>query len=56
MDLSSHQAGLLDFLNPQAHYPIFRVLCDALSIGDIVNLTRTCKQLSGLYRYLLPLL
>lgn len=38
-----------------SHYPIFSCLCDHLSIGDILALSRTCKKLSGIYEYLTPM-
>ena len=37
-----------------SHYPIFSRLCDFLAIGDIVALTRTCRQFANLYQLLLP--
>lgn len=43
----------LSTFNRESHYPIFSALCNCLSIASIVSLTRTCKELSGLYQYLL---
>lgn len=48
----------LTFLNTfdrQSRYPIFVALYDQLPVGDIISLTRTCRQLSTLYQSLLPL-
>ena len=53
---SSSRPDFLSIFNRESHYPIFRTFCECLSIAEIVALTRTCKSLSGLYRYLLPLL
>ena len=47
----------MDFLNLfvwESRYPIFSRLCDFLAIGDIVALTRTCRQFANLYQLLLP--
>ena len=51
----SSQPNFLNVFDSEAHYPIFRTFCGYLSISEIVSLTRTCRKLSGLYRYLLPL-
>ena len=51
---SSSRPKLLSVFDSETHYPIFSSLCGHLSISEIVSLTRTCKKLSGLYRYLLP--
>ena len=48
------QRGFLSTFDRESHYPIFSALCDYLPIASIVSLTRTCKKLSGLYHYLLP--
>ena len=45
----------LSTFNLDSNYPIFKRFCDLLSIAEIVALTRTCKALSNLYRYLLPM-
>ena len=51
---SSSRSKFLSVFDSETHYPVFRILCGCLSISEIVSLTRTCKKLSGLYRYLLP--
>ena len=51
---SSSRPTFLSVFDRVTHYPIFSTLCGCLSIAEIVRLTRTCKQLSGLYRDLLP--
>lgn len=51
----SSQPKFLSVFDSDTHYPIFSTFCGYLSISEIVSLTRTCKKLSGLYRYLLPL-
>ena len=53
---SSSQSKFLSVFDSETHYPIFSTFCGYLSISEIVSLTRTCKKLSGLYRYLLPVL
>lgn len=50
----SSSGGFLRVFDRATHYPIFRSFCSCLSITEIVSLTRTCKSLSGLYRYLRP--
>ena len=45
---------LLDVLNLNSHYPICDRICSLLHIGDLVNLSRTCRMLSSVYRALLP--
>lgn len=45
----------LSTFDRESRYPIFITFCDCLSIADILALTQTCKELSGLYRYLLPI-
>ncbi|KAI4133452.1 MAG: hypothetical protein LQ338_000188 [Usnochroma carphineum] len=45
---------LLSILNPDTHYEAFQSIRPHLSSGSIVSLSRVCKQLSGLYRHLLP--
>ena len=52
---SSSRPEFLSVFDSDTHYPIFSTFCGYLSISEIVSLTRTCKKLSGLYRYLLPL-
>lgn len=47
--------SLLNIFIRESHYPIFSRLCDILPIGDILNLSRTCRQYAGLYEYLIPL-
>lgn len=47
----------LTFLNLfhfDAHFPIVNRICEMLPIADVINLTRTCKQLCGLYKALVP--
>ena len=51
---SSSRPEFLSVFDSETHYPIFSAFCGYLSISEIVSLTRTCKKLSGLYRYLLP--
>ena len=51
---SSSRPKFLSVFDSETHYPIFSAFCGYLSISEIVSLTRTCKKLSGLYRYLLP--
>lgn len=53
---SSSRPNFLSIFNRDTNYPIFRTFCECLSIAEIVSLTRTCKSLSGLYQYLLPML
>lgn len=36
-----------------SQYPIHSLICEYLPIGAIIALTRTCRRLSGLYKYLL---
>ena len=45
----------LSTFDRKSNYPIFRALCDCLSIAEIVSLTQTCKNFSDLYQYLLPI-
>lgn len=51
---STSQPTFLSTFDRESRYPIFNALCDCLSIAEIVFLTQTCKKLSGLYQYLLP--
>ena len=51
---SSSQSKFLSVFDRETHYPVFSSLCGYLSTSEIVSLTRTCKKLSSLYRYLLP--
>ena len=51
---SSSRADFLNVFDRKIHYPIFSAFCGYLSIAEIVSLTRTCKKMSDLYRYLLP--
>ena len=51
---STSQPTFLSTFDRESQYPIFSVLCDCLYIAQIISLTRTCKKLSGLYQYLLP--
>ncbi|KAF2091748.1 hypothetical protein K490DRAFT_61177 [Saccharata proteae CBS 121410] len=44
------QTTILDLLDPKQHYPVYDTLCRHLEIVDIINLTRTCKALSGIYQ------
>lgn len=53
---SSSRPSFLNTFDRETHYPIFRAFCECLSIAEIVSLTRTCKPLSDLYQYLLPML
>ena len=52
---SSSRPEFLSVFDSETYYPIFSTFCGYLSISEIVSLTRTCKKMSGLYRYLLPL-
>lgn len=45
--------GFLDIFNRGSLYPIFRRICDFLSIGEILALQRTCTAWKGLYQYFL---
>ncbi|KAL8763422.1 MAG: hypothetical protein Q9194_007353 [Teloschistes cf. exilis] len=45
---------LLNVLDYDAQYPVCDRICSFLPIGDLINLTRTCRQLSSLYQNLLP--
>lgn len=51
---SSSRPNFLGTFEPESHYPIFSTFCACLSIAEIVSLTRTCKLLSSLYQYLVP--
>lgn len=53
---SASRPNFLDTFNRDTHYPSIRSFCQCLSIAEIVSLTRTCKPLSDLYQYLLPIL
>lgn len=53
--ISTSQPTFLSTFDRESRYPIFRALCAYLSVSQIVSLTRTCKKLSGLYQYLLPI-
>ena len=44
----------LDVFNRDQQYPIFDRLCSILPISDIIALSRTCRNYSNLYRYLVP--
>ena len=54
--VSTPQPTFLSTFDRESRYPIFSTLGDMLSIAEIISLTRTCKKLSDLYRYLLPIL
>lgn len=45
---------LIQLFQIDQYFPVTSGLCDYLSIIDIINLTRTCRSLSGLYQALLP--
>ena len=45
---------LLQILNPNTHYEAFELIRHHLTTQSVIALTRVCRQLSGLYRYLLP--
>ncbi|MCJ1469260.1 hypothetical protein MMC07_007893 [Pseudocyphellaria aurata] len=47
--------SFLDVFHRESRYPIFDRICSFLPIDSIVALTRTCRGLSELYRYLIPL-
>ena len=52
---SSSQCKFLSVFYDKTRYPIINIVSGYLSISGIVSLTRTCKRLSGLYRYLIPI-
>ena len=52
--VSAMAVTFLDIFNRESQYPIFSRLCDILTIGDIVNLSKTCRQYAGLYDYQIP--
>ena len=45
----------LDIFERSSSFPIFSRVCDYLPIASIISLTRTCRKLSDLYRYLIPI-
>ncbi|KAG8531960.1 uncharacterized protein KY384_003596 [Bacidia gigantensis] len=45
---------LFSLLQLDIYFPIASRICDFLPIVDIIQLTRTCKALSSLYRDLIP--
>ena len=49
------QPTFLNTFDRSSNYPVFRTLCDCLSIAEVVPLTQTCKKFSDLYQYLLPI-
>ena len=49
------QPTFLSTFDRESRYPIFITFCECLSIAEIIFLTQTCKKLSGLYQYLLPI-
>ena len=52
IDMASHRPSyLLDLLDLNFAHPIFERLSPMIPVGDLISLTRTCKALSGLYRY-----
>lgn len=48
----SQQGSKLNLLDVLQRYPIFDRLREHLHIGEVINLTRTCKALSCLYQTL----
>ena len=52
---SERATTFVNTFSRDAHYPIFSCLCDQLPIGDILALSKTCKDFSDIYVYLLPL-
>ncbi|KAL9580239.1 MAG: hypothetical protein Q9212_004611 [Teloschistes hypoglaucus] len=50
----NRKCPLLNILDYDSQYPVCDRICSFLPIGDLVNLTRTCRQLSSLYQNLLP--
>ncbi|KAL9627261.1 MAG: hypothetical protein Q9204_006697 [Flavoplaca sp. TL-2023a] len=58
LTLAAPSERAITFVNTfsrDAHYPIFSCLCDHLSIGGILALSKTCKDFSDIYDYLLPM-
>ncbi len=49
------QPTFLNTFDRKSRYPIFITFCECLSIAEIISLTQTCKKLSGLYQYLVPI-
>ena len=49
------QPTFLSTFDRESRYPIFITFCECLSIAEIIPLTQTCKSLSRLYQYLLPI-
>ena len=50
----ANPSRLIELLQLDCWFPIASRIGDFLSITDIINVTRTCKFLSNLYRSLLP--
>lgn len=46
--------SLLDLLSSETYYDVFQAIVQNLPTSAIIALTRVCRHLSGLYRYLLP--
>lgn len=46
--------NFLNIFHLESRYPVFAEICAHLPIGSIIALTRTCRQLSGLYQSLVP--
>ncbi|KAL8893571.1 MAG: hypothetical protein Q9192_005134 [Flavoplaca navasiana] len=58
LTLAAPSERAITFVNTfsrDAHYPIFSCLCDHLSIGGILALSKTCKDFSDIYDFLLPI-
>lgn len=52
---STSQTTFLSTFNLESRSPILSKFCGYLPIAEIVSLTQTCRKLSGLYQYLLPI-
>lgn len=52
--LSEINSKLYNIFDFNSEYPIGIRICSLLSISDIINISRTCKALSGYYQSLLP--
>ena len=51
---ASSRSKFLSVFETETHYLIFSTCYDYLLISENVSLTRTCRELSGLYRHLFP--
>ena len=51
---TANSARFLTTFDKDTQYPIYKQLCDNLTGGSVVALSKTCRQFSTLYRDLLP--